>query len=1208
MEEESAYKWFCEQYDGNEIAQGLIRQLSQANRYLSDRWSVAYGQQVHTSVEIGDLVEVPGIPERATLDCIFKSLLKRAPSSVVDVDAVEEERERYLNLLESCDLADMAKKEIRARLDALAFSTYCLPSQPWVTSSPFIDLVCLEGQSIALHCQKLPSRCLRVDFTGRVVATEAARTWAWKVVELMLHVIWASGHHDTSPTTVFVGFCGGEELLDWGRKTFDPKKEMATWAVKVLLLGGHYQTSVLEKLQTPVKEVDLGHEHYDTGQQPGKFALNTEVYKPTVGRTGAVINGPKKLKGKTQVQVSYKPKQSSNRNVWVEVDLLRVVAIKSNDKDELLPPPMVGRLAVVAKGWNGDIYGRVVRVESIHDDYCHVHYTKDGERVPTFRIRKKYLRGLEEEEQPSTRWHIAMFVPDSICNAVGLNEQGTVDPKPVVDMMNQHLAPHGSTLVRFKYPSRAKTTSDATQSQWEGVPIDDLGEDQPADTDDAYEWICTHKSSERWTWVCDRGKRSRPSKAPEGNARTSKKVAYPVKFHLWKVNGRWVVGQTCSHQGHQVDVADRFTPLSTAAKETIQRLHGIGFLNPMKIYLAIQKNMAFPLPEKDLLLCTQYNVAREINRLQQLDRGRSRNQKASIQDLIAQHPELYGQSMEVKVDVPDVYHLCIRTPFQREMLELHGDFVMLDSVHKVIHDGLNQLTLMVIDETGRGIPVGYSLTSREDEEAWVELLQYCFRDLDRQLEDTITISDCAPEINAACEKMAKKHLLCAFHVTQSINRRLKRGDDWVQKTKPKERRELASKIVGMFKNLRLTKDRETFWNAWGRFLGLVQTHTGNLLRKDRDGRSSFLSYMESTWKGKAHMWAAWGRQGVSWHRHDTTNSLESYFNGQKYHFSDRKRICKLPNHVRLLVETIVPYFEQRRRDVLCGLAENARQRRSRNLDEIKQRLVADGIVHVVKEDIGLGLVPGNNTSDAYEFCLGDLSCTCEDGRAGQVCIHLEAASELLNTGVTVSMIQNSAALVGQKMERVKWDDDVWVSPGIAAPKNLVDSHSQITTNFTEETPTCTCHVYSCGSKDLCPHIVAQQPDLLDIEDADSPVVQSEDIRAFRPTLPLPITNEGHSGVVWGPSQVENSRFYGQEYINSINRLSSSQNDTAESQAEVIPAMENLVDVLNKHSSELAKGYRDEDVHGYERNRQRGCKRAAASRKHHPLQPSRRKRR
>ena len=141
---------------------------------------------------------LPGIPERATLDCIFKSLLKRAPSSVVDVDAVEEERKRYLNLLESCDLADTVKEEFRARLDALAFSTYYLPSQPWVTSSPFIDLVNLEGQSIALHCQKLPSRCLRVDSTGRVVATEAARTWAWKVVELMPHVITVSGRAGTT--------------------------------------------------------------------------------------------------------------------------------------------------------------------------------------------------------------------------------------------------------------------------------------------------------------------------------------------------------------------------------------------------------------------------------------------------------------------------------------------------------------------------------------------------------------------------------------------------------------------------------------------------------------------------------------------------------------------------------------------------------------------------------------------------------------------------------------------------------------------------------------------------------------------------------------------------------------------------------------------------------------------------------------------------
>ena len=66
----------------------------------------------------------------------------------------------------------------------MACSTYCLPSQPWVTSSPFIDVVCVEGQSIALHCQRLPRRCLTVDSTGRVVAPESARTWAWKVTTI----------------------------------------------------------------------------------------------------------------------------------------------------------------------------------------------------------------------------------------------------------------------------------------------------------------------------------------------------------------------------------------------------------------------------------------------------------------------------------------------------------------------------------------------------------------------------------------------------------------------------------------------------------------------------------------------------------------------------------------------------------------------------------------------------------------------------------------------------------------------------------------------------------------------------------------------------------------------------------------------------------------------------------------------------------------
>lgn len=142
---------------------------------------------------------------------------------------------------------------------------------------------------------------------------------------------------------------------------------------------------------------------------------------------------------------------------------------------------------------------------------------------------------------------------------------------------------------------------------------------------------------------------------------------------------------------------------------------------------------------------------------------------------------------------------------------------------------------------------------------------------------------------------------------------------------------------------------------------------------------------------------------------------------------------------------------------------------------------------------------------------------------------------------------------------------------------------------------------------MCPHIVVQQPDLLDLEDADSHVVDVADIRAFKPTLPLPLANEGHRGVHWGPCEVEYARFYAQEHLNEIIRLSSSQRDTPESQGEVIPTMKGLVTVMSKCCSTLPNGHGDDDLRGYERNKQRGCKRTADSRRHHHLDPRRRKR-
>ena len=78
MEDESAYEWFCEQYDGNEIAQGLIRQLSPAIRYPSDRWSGTYRNYVHILVDTGDLGEFPANPEPATLVCMSQFPAKQS--------------------------------------------------------------------------------------------------------------------------------------------------------------------------------------------------------------------------------------------------------------------------------------------------------------------------------------------------------------------------------------------------------------------------------------------------------------------------------------------------------------------------------------------------------------------------------------------------------------------------------------------------------------------------------------------------------------------------------------------------------------------------------------------------------------------------------------------------------------------------------------------------------------------------------------------------------------------------------------------------------------------------------------------------------------------------------------------------------------------------------------------------------------------------
>ena len=241
-----------------------------------------------------------------------------------------------------------------------------------------------------------------------------------------------------------------------------------------------------------------------------------------------------------------------------------------------------------------------------------------------FRLDAKNLAAHDaqavEDAQPR-RWAVAMFVPHGIIlKAVGSG----IDVGPgLTDVMKEHFLAERSTstMIKHSYPDRSVLLKRAeeTQSQPDSIPTeaDEYG------CDDPYAWVAEHKSSERWTWECDRAVRRTASQAQQGKQVTTKKVGCPVRYHLWLVNGRWVAGQTCNHMGHGVASPDKFTKLTPNAKAAVTQLCHTRAMCPMTIYLVLKdpsRSAAMNLDDTDRSTVTQRSVAREVDRLAALRR------------------------------------------------------------------------------------------------------------------------------------------------------------------------------------------------------------------------------------------------------------------------------------------------------------------------------------------------------------------------------------------------------------------------------------------------------------------------------------------------------------------------------------------------------------------------------------------------------------
>ena len=498
------------------------------------------------------------------------------------------------------------------------------------------------------------------------------------------------------------------------------------------------------------------------------------------------------------------------------------------------------------------------------------------------------------------------------------------------------------------------------------------------------------------------------------------------------------------------------------------------------------------------------------------------------------------------------FRVFICTDFQKAMLSKFGSFCLLDSVHSVIRNGMNQLTLMVVDEFGRGVPVGFALVSSEDWRSWVNFLKFCFKRADRDPKEAATMSDGDKTIINACRQglNVERHLLCAFHMQQAIGRRLKSSGSTAGFQTADKRRavdRIVMTVTGRIRKLRLVTTKEAFFDQSEALIRDLKgsdglKHVRTYLGANID---AFCEYLQDHWlcADRACLWAAFGRRDMPGRRrHDTTNLIENFFKLQKYSYATKRRLARLDQHILFLVSDVLAGVARTREDMVRRLVHSNKTHMTRSLDARKSWLLGKqrGIPRIQVMDPAGGVArvmeDGANGAEYHYSCLGDLSCSCGEAE-NDVCIHLEAMACSLQQSVDRDLVDACVRLIEEfKMVTGEPETHRYRCESVASFHTRAEWRQgkghYLDVHTTPGGLYCTCPVYSLNGGGLCPHLKAclkKEDGILSREterenDNLLLTIHQDDITAFRPTTPATTLDDDPYTKHWIPENIICAQF------------------------------------------------------------------------------------
>ena len=114
--------------------------------------------------------------------------------------------------------------------------------------------------------------------------------------------------------------------------------------------------------------------------------------------------------------------------------------------------------------------------------------------------------------------------------------------------------------------------------------------------------------------------------------------------------------------------------------------------------------------------------------------------------------------------------LVLQTPSQAEIFRANARTLCVDATHGITGYGFYLLTIMVVDEHGKGFPVAWAITSRENALIW-QLVASSIERKSGHYSPEVMMADDANSAWNGCRAVwptLKHKLLCHWHIKKNI--------------------------------------------------------------------------------------------------------------------------------------------------------------------------------------------------------------------------------------------------------------------------------------------------------------------------------------------------------------------------------------------------------------------------------------------------------